>query len=68
MGWEWSYCRSCDRGLPRATIREVLDDAQVCANGHNNPPNVSKDDLLAELFDRVEALEQEVKTLKEPLA
>lgn len=57
MGWEWSYCRGCDRGLPRATISEVVNGAQFCSAGHENTPNVSKDDLLLELFDRVEALE-----------
>ena len=57
MGWEWSYCRSCDLGLPRSSMREVLEGVQCCSAGHENTPNVSKDDLLVELFERVEALE-----------
>jgi len=60
MGWEWSYCRECDKGLPKASTREVLDDAQYCSEGHKNPPNVSKNDLLVDLFERVEALESKL--------
>lgn len=60
MGSHWSYCMHCDLGLPRATMREVLDEAQYCGTGHANAPNVSKDDLLVELFERVEALEEKL--------
>jgi hypothetical protein len=60
MGWEWSYCRHCDRGLRRATMREVLDGTQYCADGHANTPNVTKNDLLVELFERVEELERKL--------
>jgi hypothetical protein len=62
MGWIWSYCTSCDEGLRRATPQEVLDGKQYCVNGHENEPNVTKEDLIAELFERVEALEQIVRS------
>lgn len=63
MGWEWSYCRhpGCDRGLARATLREVTDDVQYCADGHENQPNVTRDEALLDLADRVERLEEQLR-------
>lgn len=62
MGWAWSYCRhpGCDQGLARATLREVIDGAQLCGAGHENEPNVTRDEALLDLFERVEALESKV--------
>ncbi|WP_157378464.1 hypothetical protein [Burkholderia ubonensis] len=59
MGWAWSYCRhpGCDQGLIRATAREVIEGVQRCQAGHVNEPNVTRDELLIDLMERIEALE-----------
>ena len=66
MGWEWSYCRhpGCDRGLPRATLREVVDNEQFCGGGHRNQPNVTRDEALLDMAERIEQLEGEIKQMK----
>lgn len=64
MGWEFSYCNSCGEGLPKSTPREVTDEQQECRQCHAcNPPNVTRDDLLLELIERVEELETNVAKL-----
>ncbi|MCW3657878.1 hypothetical protein K6L27_06855 [Burkholderia cenocepacia] len=62
MGWAWSYCRhsGCDQGLAKATAREVIEGVQRCASGHDNEPNITRDELLIDLAERVAELESKV--------
>ena len=41
-------------------MREVLDEVQHCADGHANEPNVAKNELLAEMYERIEELERKL--------
>ena len=62
MGWEWSYCRhqGCELGLAKATAREVIEGVQRCPAGHGNEPNITRDELLMDLAERIEELESKV--------
>lgn len=66
MGY-WAYCRhpGCFEPVPEPTIREVIADEQYCADGHKNLATMSRDDVLLELVERIEALEAEVAALRQ---
>jgi hypothetical protein len=55
----YSYCSQCYNGLPKATPREVIEGGQYCASGHYNTANMTTDELLIELCERIEELERE---------
>jgi hypothetical protein len=57
----WAYCRTCDSGLDKPTLREILDDCQMCNNGHANEPVGSKNEALLEIEERIASLENFLK-------
>jgi hypothetical protein len=59
----WAYCRhsGCEQGLDKPTAREVIEGVQRCNSGHDNEPTMTKDELLIEMYERIEALEAKVQ-------
>lgn len=55
--YSYCRCRGCDMPLGRATLSEVVDDNQYCSRGHRNPPNMTRDEALVELDERLAAIE-----------
>ena len=66
MGCAYSYCREpgCEMGIGKATASEVVGGEQLCALGHSNTPNVTKDSLLVELANSVELLKLRIVYLE----
>ena len=61
----WVYCK-CGCGLGTPSAREVLLDWYICPNcGESNNPCVTKEEVIADMLDRLEELEREIKHLKE---
>lgn len=61
----YSYCQhpGCDAGLDATTISEMVYGGQCCAYGHDNPPNRTLAEACLELEERIEGLEESLKSL-----
>lgn len=62
----WAYCDFCDCGLDKPQAFEVIAGKRLCPKcDHCAPIRQTKDDLIIELAERVEALEQAIERLQQ---
>lgn len=57
----WRYCRHCQNPIPQPTVREFIEDNHVQCKSCLECQHFSeseKGEALAELLDRIEAIEQ----------
>lgn len=60
----YSYCRKCDAEMGEPSLSEVLNCDHTCTQcGHSNHPLKSDAEAILEMAERLEALENLVKTL-----
>ena len=54
----YSYCNVCNAPMGIASAREVVDGEQYRPAQHINEPNITKDELLVLLWDKVNKLSE----------
>lgn len=57
----FSYCIVCGASMRKSDIWEVMANTHDCPYGHANRPNVTRDDIMMDLLERVERLEEKLK-------
>ena len=55
---DWAYCRRCDAGMARPTLRQLYEREQRCPNGHPQEPVGDVGEWLDDLERKVEWLTQ----------